>query len=143
MQWPTTELVFTLFPTLLLLMKKRAAPDTHGLAISVIYCTDSISSMFVCHASWLCEVLIGYTNRTCHLRANSTLHNTYCRRPRLRLLHLNVDCVPHKNKWRHHFIIYRKGWREGATHVSNLATAFIYSILTNLAICLCLAAHAD
>jgi hypothetical protein len=45
MQWPTTELVFPLFPTLLLLLKKRAAPDTHGLAISVIYGTDSISSM--------------------------------------------------------------------------------------------------
>jgi hypothetical protein len=39
--------VFPLFPTLLLLIKKRAAPDTHGLAISVIYGTDSISSMHV------------------------------------------------------------------------------------------------
>jgi hypothetical protein len=29
MQWPTTELVFPLFPTLLLLIQKRAAPDTH------------------------------------------------------------------------------------------------------------------
>jgi hypothetical protein len=37
MQWPTTKLVFPLFPTLLLLIKKRAAPDTHGLAICVIY----------------------------------------------------------------------------------------------------------
>jgi hypothetical protein len=47
MQWPTTELVFLLFPTLLILIKKRAAPDTHGLAISVIYAyvTNSISSM--------------------------------------------------------------------------------------------------
>jgi hypothetical protein len=45
MQWPITELVFPLFPTLLLLIKKRAAPDTHGLAISLIYDTDSISSM--------------------------------------------------------------------------------------------------
>jgi hypothetical protein len=44
MQWPTSELVFPLFPTLLLLIKKRAAPDTHWLAISVIYGTDSISS---------------------------------------------------------------------------------------------------
>jgi hypothetical protein len=45
MQWPTPELVFPRFPTLLLLIKKRTAPDTHGLAISVIYGTDSISSM--------------------------------------------------------------------------------------------------
>jgi hypothetical protein len=37
--------VFTHFPTLLLLIKKRAAPDTLGLAISVIYYIDSISSM--------------------------------------------------------------------------------------------------
>jgi hypothetical protein len=41
------ELVFPRFPTLLLLIKKRAAPDAHGLAISVIYYTDSISSMCI------------------------------------------------------------------------------------------------
>jgi hypothetical protein len=50
MQWPTTELVFPLFSTLLLLLKKRAAPDTHELAISVIYGTDSISSMVMTHS---------------------------------------------------------------------------------------------
>jgi hypothetical protein len=50
MQWPTTELVFLRFPTLLLLIKKRAAPDTHELAISVIYYTDSISSMAKTHS---------------------------------------------------------------------------------------------
>jgi hypothetical protein len=44
MQRPTTELVFPLFPSLLLLIKKRAAPDTHWLAISIVYFTDSISS---------------------------------------------------------------------------------------------------
>jgi hypothetical protein len=49
MQWPTTELVFPRFSTLLLLIKKRAAPDTHGLALSVIYYTDSISSMYGKH----------------------------------------------------------------------------------------------
>jgi hypothetical protein len=32
-----------------LLIKKRAAPDTHGLALSVIYYTDSISSMYGIH----------------------------------------------------------------------------------------------
>jgi hypothetical protein len=42
-----SEQVFPLFPTLLLLIKKRAAPDSHWLAISVIYRTDSISSMAV------------------------------------------------------------------------------------------------
>jgi hypothetical protein len=37
MQWPTTVLVFPLFPTLLELIKKRAAPYPHAKTTSDIY----------------------------------------------------------------------------------------------------------
>jgi hypothetical protein len=37
MQWPTTVLVFALFPTLLGLMKKRAPPYSHAIATFDIY----------------------------------------------------------------------------------------------------------
>jgi hypothetical protein len=43
MQWPTTVLVFPLFPTLLWLIKKRAAPDPHAIATSYIYYSSSPS----------------------------------------------------------------------------------------------------
>jgi hypothetical protein len=46
MQCPTTELVFPPFPTLLWLKKKRAAPDPHEIAISYIYTSCSLFTVF-------------------------------------------------------------------------------------------------
>jgi hypothetical protein len=47
MQWPTTVLVFPPFPTILGLIKKRAAPYPHVIVISDVYSSYSpcISSM--------------------------------------------------------------------------------------------------